>query len=225
MTEPLLIFDCDGVLVDSEPISISLLIEYCAASGFEISAEDAYRTFLGKPVGDATMHIKANFDVSLPALDTDRFQHDVLARFERDLAPVNGVADALARISFGKTVASSSNLARIRRSLQLTGLEGFFGNHIFSTDMVARGKPHPDVFLHAARQMDALPENAIVIEDSPAGLIAAKAAGMRTIAFAGGSHAVPADLENMLAGHQPDRMIRDMDDLPATVLDLAKARA
>ncbi|MDB6176289.1 HAD family hydrolase [Paracoccus sp. Z330] len=221
MTAPLIIFDCDGVLVDSEPISIGLMVEYCAAARFAISVEDAYRSFLGKPVRDAAMHIKRDFGVTIPPIDLEDFQRDILSRFERDLHPVHNVTKALKRLDAPKAVASSSNPDRIHRSLRLTGLDAFFGENIFSTDQVARGKPHPDVFLYAAEKMGFQPHHAIVVEDSPAGLIAAKAAGMRTIGFAGASHAKPADLAAVLAGHDPDSLIDDMNDLQQAIASLA----
>lgn len=222
MNAPLLIFDCDGVLVDSEPISVGLLIEYCAAAQFQISPADAYHSFLGKPVADATTHIHKNFGVSLPPFDIDMFQRDVLERFARDLRPVQGVANALGALKGPMAVASSSNMARIRFSLELTGLLGFFDDRLFSTDQVARGKPHPDVFLYAARQMGYAPADAIVVEDSPAGLSAAKAAGMRTLAFAGASHAEDADLARLLGEHEPDCLVTHMSELPAAIHSLTQ---
>ena len=119
-----------------------------------------------------------------------------------------------ARIDARRCVASSSQLERIRLSLEITGLRDLFEPHIFSASMVSRGKPAPDLFLHVAREMGVAPENCTVIEDSPAGIAAAKDAGMRVFAFAGGSHAGRAGLLAAFETMQPDRVFDDMRDLP-----------
>ena len=217
MSVPLIIFDCDGVLVDSEPISIGLLMDHCVASGFQISEEQAYDAFLGKPVSDAAENSKALFNQEITPVDLLDFQLEILHAFHKTLDPVSGVSDALTSLSMPKCVASSSNMARIRMLLSITGLEDHFSNDLFSTDLVQRGKPHPDVFLFAADQMNASPKASIVVEDSPAGITAAKAAGMRVIAFCGASHSKPANLRHRLSKLQPDLLIDDMVQLKPSI--------
>lgn len=221
MPDPLLIFDCDGVLVDSELISLGLLIDHCADHGFAMDMAMACACFLGKPVSTAAREVNALHQISIPEVDLAEFQQKILKRFKAELKPTPGIQDALGKLALPKCVASSSNLERIEASLRLTGLDGFFQGQVFSTDMVARGKPHPDVFLHAAKEMGGDPGTAIVIEDSPAGLKAAKAAAMKTIAYAGGNHAAHADLKTVLKTYSPDILIDDMADLPAAVQALA----
>ena len=220
MNQPLIIFDSDGVLVESEPIVFKFLVEHCAASGLEISSEQAYEAFLGKPIADIARVAGETFGHEIAPIELLNFQIKLLTAFRTDLAPVEGISTALSSINLAKCVASSSNMARIRRSLSLTGLEDFFGEHVFSTDLVARGKPHPDVFLHAANVMGAAPEDAVVIEDSPAGIKADKAAGMRVIGYYGARHAAPAKLKDRLASLEPDLLIDDMGKLPHAIQTL-----
>ena len=123
----------------------------------------------------------------VPDLDNVR-RAKVMAALREELRPMPGVAEALAEIQLPCCVASSSHPERIALALRTMGLDGFFGDHVFSATMVARGKPAPDLFLHAAAKMGADPARCVVIEDSPAGVQAGKAAGMRVIGFAGGSH-------------------------------------
>lgn len=222
MTNPLVIFDCDGVLVDSEPISIGLLMSHMAARDIQLTEEQAYRAFLGKPVADAHLHIETMFGTKIDPIDLVDFQVDILRAFREKLRPIEGIKDALDAMSVQKCVASSSNMARISGSLRLTGLADHFGKNLLSTDQVKRGKPHPDVFLHAASVMGVAPEQAIVVEDSPAGLTAARVAGMKTIAFVGGSHAEPANLQAHLDHLEPDIMIDDMAQLPAAITELTQ---
>lgn len=222
MTNLLVIFDCDGVLVDSEPISIGLLISHVAARGVSLTEAQAYKAFLGKPVADAHLHVETMFGKKIDPVDLVDFQMDILRAFREKLRPIKGMKAVLDAMSVQKCVASSSNMARISGSLRLTGLADHFGKNLFSTDQVKRGKPHPDVFLHAAMVMGVAPEQAIVVEDSPAGLSAARAAGMKTIAFVGGSHAEPANLRAHLDHLEPDIMIDDMAQLPASITELTQ---
>ncbi|MEO9517102.1 MAG: HAD family hydrolase [Paracoccaceae bacterium] len=217
MSNHLLIFDCDGVLVDSELISLGLLIDYCAAHGLQLDLKMACACFLGKPVADAAREANRIHGASVPDVDLVEFQREITAQFEKHLRPVNGISDVLSKLTNPKCVASSSNMERIELSLRLTGLESYFDGRLFSTDMVARGKPNPDVFLHAAQEMGFETSSAIVIEDSPAGLQAAKAANMKTIAYAGGNHAAHANLKATLEVLSPDVLIDDMADLSGAI--------
>ncbi|MFK7844606.1 MAG: HAD family hydrolase [Rhodothermales bacterium] len=220
MTEKLVIFDCDGVLVDSELISLGLLIEYCSKYDVQVSLEEACEIFLGKPVNDSASEVNRIMGTSVPDVDIDLFQEQIFERFDKELNAVEGVIKALEQIDYPVCVASSSNLSRIQLSLRKTGLDKFFTKYLFSTDMVARGKPHPDVFLYACERMNVHPKDAIVIEDSPAGLMAAKAAGIKTIAFAGGVHAEQAKLIEKLLPLSPDILIHNMMELPPLIESL-----
>ena len=117
-------------------------------------------------------------------------------------------------------VASSSSMPRLRRSLAITGLLSAFEPSIFSAAQVANGKPAPDLFLLAARILNTAPQHCLVIEDSPAGIQAARRAGMRVVGFTGGTHALPADLDNRLRAHNPDAVIDDLRQLPALLTTL-----
>ena len=122
MNQPLIIFDSDGVLVESEPIVFKFLVEHCAASGLEISSEQAYEAFLGKPIADIARVAGETFGHEIAPIELLNFQIKLLTAFRTDLAPVEGISTALSSINLAKCVASSSNMARIRRSLSLTGL-------------------------------------------------------------------------------------------------------
>lgn len=217
MPDHLLIFDCDGVLVDSELISLGLLIDHCAEHGLHLDMKMACECFLGKPVADASREANRIHHTSVPDVDLEAFQQKIILKFNEALQPVPGISEPLNSLTQPKCVASSSNMARIETSLTVTGLKRFFEGQIYSTDMVQRGKPHPDVFLHAAKEMGFAPSASLVIEDSPAGLHAAKAANMKTIAYAGGSHAAHANLKVTLADLSPDVLIDDMADLSAAI--------
>ncbi|MFK7997406.1 MAG: HAD family hydrolase [Granulosicoccus sp.] len=218
---PLLIFDCDGVLVDSELVSLGLLIDHCADNGLLIDLNQACDCFLGKPVADAGAEASRMFKRPIPDVDLEIFQEAILDKFGTSLHPLDGIERALRLLVNPKCVASSSNLHRIKVSVDLTNLSSFFGEYYFSTDMVSKGKPHPDVFLYACEKMGYEPADALVIEDSPAGLQAAKAAGIKTIAFTGGSHAPHANLRKKLQKHSPDILIDHMWDLGFAIEQLS----
>jgi HAD superfamily hydrolase (TIGR01509 family) len=182
----LVIFDCDGVLVDSEPIAVRVDQEILASVGLDLSREEIIDRFVGRSaaVMEAAVAEHLGHPVT-PAMRAhfDRLYADAMAS---ELTPVPGVVRALERIPQPKCVASSSKMSNLRRKLAMTGLLPFFGNAIFSADQVARGKPAPDLFLFAAERMSAAPGACVVVEDSQYGVSAALAAGMRVLAFAGG---------------------------------------
>lgn len=210
----LVIFDCDGVLVDSEPIAIAVLIETVAARGVRIGRDAAYRDFLGRTLKTVSAALLADYGVAMDAAALNDMRHRLYERYGAELRPIAGVVEMLDRLEIPACVASSSVYERIEVSLKLTGLHERFAPHIYSAAMVARGKPAPDLFLHAARQMGTAPANCVVIEDSPAGVAAAKAAGMTVLAFTGGGHIGPARLEAKLAALAPDALFDDMGMLP-----------
>jgi HAD superfamily hydrolase (TIGR01509 family) len=213
-SSPLVIFDCDGVLVDSEPISFAVLRDTLASAGVELEESRAYRRFLGKSMASITRMIADEFKISLSEADIEAMRTELFARFRTGLQPMPGVAETLRGLGLPHCVASSSQMERIRMSLTVTGLIGFFEPNIFSATMVERGKPEPDLFLHAARAMGFDPVDCIVIEDSPAGIQAAHSAGMRVFAFTGGSHAALSNLGEIVRGLQPTLIFDDMKTLP-----------
>jgi HAD superfamily hydrolase (TIGR01509 family) len=211
----LLIFDCDGVLVDSEPLSCRIDAEILTECGVPYTAEEVARDFTGVSVKDQITRIESERGIRLPDDFTERLNRTLFQRFETDLKPIDGVRDAILSLPFPRCVASSSIPERIALSLRVTGLADLFDN-IFSSTQVARGKPAPDLFLHAASRMNTLPEECLVIEDSIAGVQAARAAGMRVIGFVGGSHCGPGHAEKLRQAGAPV-IIERMSDLPAAV--------
>lgn len=210
----LVIFDCDGVLIDSEVISTRSTVKALGAIGYEISEADAFQQFVGKSYSSIRKLIEMDWGRALPSsfsADLERLTLDTMAD---DLQPIQGVATALARIDLPRCVASSSSIAWIRQGLTSTSLLAFFDPHLFSASMVENGKPAPDIFLHAAREMGVQPESAVVVEDSVAGVTAGAAAGMRVIGFTGGSHIVDAGHGDLLRAAGADRVIASMDALP-----------
>lgn len=183
----LLIFDCDGVLVDSEPLACAVLAQALQYHGVDIDIDGVQQHFLGRSLGSVRAHVQT-LGRTLP----DTFERDLtaalLARFASELQPMAGVAMLLDALQTPRCVASSSHLERVRLCLQVTGLAGRFGAHIYTAELVARGKPAPDLFLLAAARMHVPPASCLVIEDSPSGVLAACAAGMQVWGFTGGGH-------------------------------------
>jgi len=210
----LVIFDCDGVLVDSELLAIAVLTATLAELGLSVDDEMAYDRFLGRSFSTMTAILRKEFDLELAPGTVETMRSKLFARFEAALSPVAGIGNVLAGLDMPFCVASSSQPERIALSLKLTALDTYFGSHVFSATMVENGKPAPDLFLLAARQMGFSPEKCLVIEDSPAGILAAKAAGMKVFGFTGGGHAEPAGLDEKLAMLEPDYIFADMQMLP-----------
>jgi HAD superfamily hydrolase (TIGR01509 family) len=151
---------------------------------------------------------------------------ELMRKFREELKPIPGVKEMLPRLGLPCCVASSGTLDRIRYALEVTELLGLLEPHLFSAAMVVRGKPAPDLFLHAASRMGAIPQKCLVVEDSPAGIEAARAAGMRVFAFTGGSHAGNPALKARLASSEPDFIFADMLQLPDLIAGLgARVRA
>jgi len=210
---PLVIFDCDGVLVDSETVSIRVLLDGLRSKGLDMDEADAHRHFLGRSLGTVTKTIREEFGIEADEAFLEDMRHALYARFRAELQPMPGIAETLDALCFRRCVASSSQPERIRLSLSLTGLIDKFEPNIFSAAMVARGKPAPDLFLHAASQMGADPRNCIVVEDSPAGIEAGHRAGMAVFAFVGGSHATTPDYRERIDALSPEVVFDAMPDL------------
>jgi HAD superfamily hydrolase (TIGR01509 family) len=212
----LIIFDCDGVLVDSEIIAHTLLAQMMTDLGHPMTTAEAVQRFAGRSLADTLSLIEVDLTRSIPEELGQRYGRLLLERLRRDLKPIAGVKAAVAALPYPRCVASSSSLERIRLSLEATGLASLFGANIFSATQVAHGKPAPDLYLFASRRMGIAPERCVVVEDSALGVTAGRAAGMKVIAFIGSAHATP-DAAQRLAAAGACSVISSMVDLPATV--------
>jgi HAD superfamily hydrolase (TIGR01509 family) len=182
----LIIFDCDGVLVDSERLSIKVDAIYLERLGWPMTEAEVIDRFVGRSDADMRADIERHIGHPIPADVEEEFNRLYLETFAAELAPVPGVREALDLIPTPRCVASSGDHEKIRRNLALTGLAGYFGDRIFSATDVAHGKPAPDLFLYAASSLGVEPTRCAVVEDSGFGVEAALAAGMRAFAYAGG---------------------------------------
>ncbi len=210
----LVIFDCDGVLVDSEVISNQVLADALTAEGLPTTLAQARRDYQGLLLAEVVTRASDRLGRALPAGWLERYERDRAEAFRRDLRAVPGVAAAVARIAAAGVaicVASQGKLEKTRLSLALTGLAPLFApDCLFSAEGVPRGKPHPDLFLHAAARMGAAPERCVVVEDTASGVIAAVAARMRALGYVADSD----ERALRAAGAEP---LRAMDDLPGLV--------
>jgi HAD superfamily hydrolase (TIGR01509 family) len=182
----LIIFDCDGVLVDSERLSIRIDAIFLERLGWPMSPEEIVERWVGRSDADMRTEIEAHIGGPIQPDVEEEFGRIYREIFDRELAPVDGIREALDLITIPRCVASSGKHDNIRRNLALTGLSGYFGERIFSATDVDYGKPAPDLFIFAARTLGAEPSRCAVVEDSVYGVEAALAAGMLPFAYAGG---------------------------------------
>jgi HAD superfamily hydrolase (TIGR01509 family) len=213
----LVIFDCDGVLVDSERIAVRIDVQVLAELGWSITEEEVIERFVGKTDAAMTREIEDHLGRKLPGEWDEGYSHLYREAFDAELQPVDGVIEALDQISVQTCVASSGRMAKIERNLELTGLLDRFEGRIFSAADVEHGKPAPDLFLHAAGQLGVEPAACAVVEDSPFGVQAAHAAGMKAFAYAGG--VMPAD--RLRAA---DVVFSDMRELPGLLEAVSRRR-
>jgi HAD superfamily hydrolase (TIGR01509 family) len=206
-----IVFDCDGVLVDSEVLSCRCLSEALAGCGIGLDVADAIELFLGRTTA-AVLQYYAARGRQLPDDFLAVLKLRVREAFQSSLQPIPGVNALLSRLQVPHCVASSSDLDRVSFSLQRTGLSTYFGDRIYTSQMVVHGKPAPDLFLHAADKMQAAPARTLVIEDSVSGVTAAKAAGMQVWGFVGGSHYATRDGRAILYAAGADRVFDRMAD-------------
>lgn len=214
----LIIFDCDGVLVDSERLSIRVDEIYLQRLGWPMSKDEIVERWVGRSDADMRAEIEEHTGGPIPAEIEEEFSRIYRETFDRELVPVDGIREALDAIATPRCVASSGGHDKIRRNLALTGLTGYFGERIFSATDVEHGKPAPDLFLHAAERLGAEPARCAVVEDSVHGVEAALAAGMLPFAYAGG--VTPAE---RLA--RPGAVVfTDMRELPRLLKSAAERR-
>jgi HAD superfamily hydrolase (TIGR01509 family) len=185
MAFDLVIFDCDGVLVDSELISNTVLAAMLTEIGLPVTYEESVRLFLGRSWAACTEIIEARLGRLLPDGFRENYYERMFEAFKKDLRPVPGIVDVLDSIDIPYCVASSGEHYKMRTTLGVTGLLPGFEGKMFSATEVERGKPAPDLFLYAAAQMNASPERCAVVEDSPTGAKAGVAAGMTVFGYAG----------------------------------------
>jgi HAD superfamily hydrolase (TIGR01509 family) len=220
----LVIFDCDGVLVDSEVISCRAHAEVLSGHGYPITADQVFDRFLGRSTRQATAEVEIELGRSLPDDFTARLQDQLYRAFEADLEAMSGIGAALDVIDLPVCVASSGSHQRMRVSLGATRLHDRFAPNIFSASQVEHGKPAPDLFLFAAAQMKAAPAACVVIEDSVAGIKGGVAAGMTVLGFHGGSHCRP-DHAAALRSAGAAATFADMRELPALIAGFDQKRS
>jgi len=208
----LVIFDCDGVLIDSELLSVRADRECLAECGIELSIEEILERYTGISFAAVVADLEARHG-RLPADFADRRRRRLWPLFDRELQAIPGVSAVIDALTCKSCVASSGRPDRLRYALSLVGLYDRFHPNIFSAVEVAHGKPAPDLFLHAAERMGVTPARCIVIEDSLPGVTAAVAAGMTVIGFVGASHCRPGDAAR-LAAQGAVVVIDDMALLP-----------
>jgi beta-phosphoglucomutase-like phosphatase (HAD superfamily) len=217
----LIIFDCDGVLVDSELVSCRAHAETLTRHGYPITADQVLGRFLGVSDREARLSIEAEINRKLPDDFESQVKHATLQFYAGDLRAISYVGEAIAAIGLPKCVASSGTPEKIRHGLTSAGLFDTLTPHIFSAVQVARGKPAPDLFLFAAEQMKTAPERCLVIEDSVPGVTGGHAAGMTVLGFHGGSHCTTGHAE-LLRAAGASVTFDDMRQLPDLIAQIGQ---
>jgi HAD superfamily hydrolase (TIGR01509 family) len=215
-TVDLVIFDCDGVLVDSEVISCRAHAQTLTRHGYPITADQVLDRFLGVSDREARQIVEAEIERKLPDDFEAQVKQATLQFYASELRPISHVGEAVAAIGLPKCVASSGTPEKIRHGLTCAGLYDQFAPHIFSASQVKRGKPAPDLFLFAAERMRAAPARCLVIEDSVPGITGAVAAGMTVLGFHGGSHCRPGYGDTLRAAGAT-MTFDDMRQLPGLI--------
>ena len=208
-----IIWDCDGVLIDSEVPACSAIVEILAELGYKISLEDYFNRFVGKGITQLFFEIKQETGIQLEK----KFSSDLLfvkqkEFFNKSLQETDGIRDVLDALNIPMAVASGSNFKRLCYTLEITNLIDYFNGHIYSSEMVKKGKPAPDIFLYAAEKLNVSPEKCLVIEDSIHGINAAKAAGMDVYTYLGGSH-ITQKMQKILINMEVQAALFHMQEL------------
>jgi HAD superfamily hydrolase (TIGR01509 family) len=223
MPQPdLVIFDCDGVLIDSEIIAARIEADLLTQAGFEISAEEIAAQYSGLTFNEIMLRIEQISNIPLQA--SLIAQADALTdKRLQDVQAIEGAHQAVASVTVPRCICSNSTAERLKMTLGITGLDRFFGDRVFSSlsTPTKRPKPAPDVFIHAATTLGADPANTFVIEDSVHGIHGAKAAGMRVIGFTGGAHSYPGHAD-ILTEAGAETVIRRWRDLPPVLAALSE---
>ena len=219
----LILFDCDGVLVDSEIIAAQVESKLLRDSGFDITAEDMCVRFAGMDWKNILLTIEKESDIPLSASLIDKSEKLLDAALAQRVKIIDGVKFALSKITEQRCICSNSSSPRLDMMLTKVGLKPYFAPHIYSAKDLGpdRVKPKPDIFLHAAQQFKVPPEKCLVIEDSTHGVHGAKAAGMRVVGFTGASHTYPSHADR-LTDAGAETVISRMMDLPAVIAALGE---
>ncbi|SIR30575.1 HAD family hydrolase [Bosea sp. TND4EK4] len=220
MPVDLVIYDCDGTLIDTETVYAEVTLAMCHEVGLTSwTVEDYWSNLVGIPLADGFKIIEKALGRPLPADFEEKAEAGVAARLAGEARALPGVRQAVSRISAARCVASSTTLEPLRHNLTLAGLIDLFDPHVFSASQVPRGKPEPDVFLFAAAQMGVVPERCLVLEDSVPGVLAARAAGMRVAGFVGAAHD-KAGMRQHLTGAGAAIVLDGYEEWPRTVAAL-----
>jgi len=184
-----IIFDFDGVIADSEVLSNTVLAEVVTELGVPTTVEDSYRDYMGKRFLEVIAAIETAVGRPLPPSFGEQYQARTLQRFSQELAPIAGAREFIAKFArVPRCIVSSSSPDRLALCLEVLGITALFEGRVFSASNVTRGKPHPDIFLHAAAEIGIDPRDCIVIEDSASGVVAGRAAGSIVIGLLAGGH-------------------------------------
>ncbi|TGS18118.1 HAD family phosphatase [Mesorhizobium sp. M2E.F.Ca.ET.209.01.1.1] len=224
MPQPdLVIFDCDGVLVDSEIVAARVEAELLTSAGFEISAEEIFETYAGLTFKDIMLRLEEKSHIPFEASLIDRAEELVDRKLRSDVRIIDGAREAVAAVTVPRAVCSNSSTERVQSMLEKVRLLPFFAGRIFSgLDIPSKKtKPAPDVFLYAAEKLGANPKNTFVIEDSVHGIAGARAAGMRVIGFTGAGHSYPGHAD-ALTEAGAETVIRRWAELNGTLAALSE---
>ena len=219
----LTLFDCDGVLVDSEIIAAKVESKLLTEAGYPISVEEMGERFAGMTWKNILLSIEKEVDIPLSASLIDKSEQLLDQRLAREVKAIEGVQYALSRIAGPRCICSNSSSQRLDMMLSKVGLKELFAPHIYSAkDLGAdRVKPKPDIFLHGAAQFGVSPAKCIVVEDSVHGVHAAREAGMRVVGFTGASHTYPSHADK-LTDAGAETVIARMQDLPGVIAAMAE---
>ncbi|WP_430250359.1 HAD family hydrolase [Neorhizobium sp. DAR64860/K0K1] len=219
----LIIFDCDGVLVDSEIIAAQVESRLLTEAGYPISVEEMGERFAGMTWKNILLQVEQEADIPLSASLLDKSEKLLDQRLERSVKIIEGVKFALSRLTTQRCICSNSSSQRLDMMLTKVGLKPYFENHIYSAKDLGpdRVKPKPDIFLHGAKQFGVEPDRCLVIEDSTHGVHGARTAGMRVVGFTGASHTYPSHADR-LTDAGAETVISRMSDLPAVIAALGE---
>jgi len=219
----LIIFDCDGVLVDSEIIAAQVESRLLTEAGYPISVEEMGERFAGMTWKNILLQVEKEADIPLSASLLDKSEKLLDQRLERSVKIIDGVKFALSRLTTQRCICSNSSSQRLDMMLTKVGLKPYFENHIYSAKDLGpdRVKPKPDIFLHGAKQFGVEPDRCLVIEDSTHGVHGARTAGMRVVGFTGASHTYPSHADR-LTDAGAETVISRMSDLPAVIAALGE---
>ncbi|MBI2255462.1 MAG: HAD family hydrolase [Proteobacteria bacterium] len=217
----LIIFDCDGVLIDSEVLACGAVQRQLVGHGIEIDLASVMQRFLGRSLAEVARHYEARLGRAMPESFVTDLKTDIRNAFASDLAAMPHIETLLKTLDIPHCLASSSDIGRIEFSLNLVGLYPYFENRIFTAGMVVHAKPAPDLFLLAAKTMQREPRACLVIEDSASGVTAGKAAGMSVWGFVGGSHYRDRDGAAHLRAAGADRVFQHMSEIERALRTVA----